>query len=71
MSRFNKFWAAIAGNALAIVVGWLAYRNIATCEQDLIVETCTVFGLNYIVLQATLQSVLNSLLVLAGPKNTG
>ena len=69
MAKFNKFWLAVSGNILGIVLVYLGFKGIATCGVVDDATTCSLFGLTYVQIQATVQAILNSLLVLAGPAN--
>lgn len=72
MARYSKLIAALLGNAVAILLAYLAtnWPAIATCGVVDGVEACNVLGFSQAQITAALMLAVNSLAVYAAPKNS-
>lgn len=70
LGSYSKVIAALIGNAIAILLVWLASKGIATCTLDAGGgETCVIFGFSQAQLTAAAMALFNTIFVYIFPAN--
>lgn len=69
MSKYNKLWSYIGGSAVGLVFGVLAWKGLATCTDETVLATCSLYGLTPATVNAIFGQVFGGIGLVAGPAN--
>jgi len=70
MSRYNKLWAGIGGYVVGALFGYLAWAGLATCTDPLVLDTCSMWGIDKTLLTNILGGLVGAISIERSAANT-